>query len=93
MVDKKKFPAVDLIPKMNSKKSSAIIINAANEIFVDEFLNNNIKFNAIVPYLQLVLRDKNYIKSSNMTPNSISNIYKIDNWARKTAYKIIKEKK
>jgi 1-deoxy-D-xylulose-5-phosphate reductoisomerase len=93
MVDKKKFPAVDLIPKMNSKKSSAIIINAANEIFVDEFLNNNIKFNAIVPYLQLVLRDKNYIKSSNMTPNSISNIYMIDNWARKTAYKIIKEKK
>ena len=93
MVDKKKFPAVDLIPEMNSKKSSAIIINAANEIFVDEFLNNNIKFNAIVPYLQLVLRDKNYIKSSNMTPNSISNIYKIDNWARKAAYKIIKENK
>ena len=93
MVDKKKFPAVNLIPEMNRKKSSAIIINAANEIFVDEFLNNNIKFNAIVPYLQLVLRDKNYIKSSNMMPNSIDNIYKIDNWARITAYKIIKEKK
>ena len=64
-VDKKKFPSVSLIPEMNRGKSSAIIINAANEIFVDEFLKNNINFNAIVSYLKLVLKDKNYIKTSN----------------------------
>ena len=50
---------------MNRGKSSSIIINAANEIFVDEFLKNNINFNDIVePYLKLVLKDKNYIKTS-----------------------------
>ena len=88
-VDKKKFPAVSLIPKMNSQKSSAIIINAANEIFVDEFLKNNINFNDIVRYLKLVLRDKSYIKTSNLPSVSVKSIYTIDIWERKTAYKII----
>ena len=60
-VDIKKFPAVRLIPKMNSQKSSGIIINAANEIFVDQFLKNNISFNDIVGYLKLVLKNKSYI--------------------------------
>jgi 1-deoxy-D-xylulose-5-phosphate reductoisomerase len=92
-VDKKKFPSVSLIPAMNSRESSAIIINAANEVFVDEFLKNNINFDAIVGYLKLVLRDKGYIKTSNLTTYSVKNIYLIDKWARSTAYKIIKKKK
>ena len=92
-VDKKKFPSVSLIPAMNSRESSAIIINAANEIFVDEFLKNNIDFNEIVSYLKLVLRDKSYIKTSNLSSDSIKNIYMIDDWARTTAYKIIERKK
>ena len=92
-VDVKKFPAVNFIPEMNSKKSSGIIINAANEIFVDEFLKNNISFNAIVGNLKLVLKDKSYIKTSNLLTNSIKNIYVIDNWARKTALKIVKKNK
>jgi 1-deoxy-D-xylulose-5-phosphate reductoisomerase len=92
LIDKKKFPSVSLIPIMNSRKSSAIIINAANEIFVDEFLKKNIHFNDIVAYLKLVLKDKSYIKTSNLSANSIKNIYIIDEWSRKTAYKIIKKK-
>ena len=76
---------------MNSKASSSIIINAANEIFVDEFLKKNINFTAIVTYLKLVLRDKNYLKTSNLSTNSVKNIYKIDAWARSTALKIIKK--
>ena len=92
-VDIKKFPAVGLIPEMNKRKSSAIIINAANEIFVDKFLKNKIDFNDIVSYLKLVLRDKDYIKTSNFPADSIKNIYIIDEWARKIALKIIKRKK
>ena len=92
-VDKKRFPSVNLIPEMNSKKSSSIIINAANEIFVDEFLKNNINFNDIVNYLKLVLNDKSYIKTSNLPSDSVKNIYIIDNWARTTAFKIIERKK
>ena len=92
-VDVKRFPSVKLIPEMNRQKSSSIIINAANEIFVDEFLKKNINFNAIVANLKLVLRDKNYIKTSNLPTNSVKNIYDIDNWARKVALKIIDRKK
>ena len=92
-INKKKFPLVKLITKMNAAKSAPIIINAANEIFVDEFLNNNIDFNDISTYLNLVLRNKNYIKTSNMPSNSIKNIYRIDNWARSLALQIIKKKK
>ena len=78
---------------INNSESGPIIINAANEIFVDEFLKNNIDFNDIFTYLKLVLKDKNYIKTSNMSSNSIKSIYKIDHWARSLAYKIIKKKK
>ena len=91
-VDKNKFTTLRLIPKMNAGESSPIIINATNEIFVDEFLKNNIRFNDIFEYLNLVLRDKNYIKTTNMSSNSIKNIYKIDDWARSLAYKIINKK-
>jgi 1-deoxy-D-xylulose-5-phosphate reductoisomerase len=91
-VNKRRFPSVKLIPEMNRRKSSAIIINAANEIFVDEFLRNNINFNDIVNYLKLVLKDKNYIKTSNLSTGSVNNIYAIDSWARKTALKIIEKK-
>jgi len=92
-VDEKKFPAVKFIPIINIGKSAPIIINAANEIFVDQFLKYNIHFNDISAYLNLVIKDKNYIKTSNMPSNNIQNIYKIDNWARVLAFKIIKKNK
>ena len=92
-IDKEKFPAISLIPTMNTSNSSAIVINAANEIFVDEFLNKNIKFNAIINNLKLVLKDKNYIKTSLLPSDSVKNIYIIDSWARKTAMKIIEKQK
>jgi len=91
-VDKKKFPATNLISVMNSRKSSPIIINAANEIFVDQFLKNNISFNDIVGYLKLVLKNKSYIKTSNLPEDSVKNIYVIENWARNTALIIVKKK-
>jgi 1-deoxy-D-xylulose-5-phosphate reductoisomerase len=91
--DKKKFSVLNLIPEMNNSKSGPIIINATNEIFVEEFLKKNIHFNDISSYLNLVLRDKNYIKTSNMQSNSINNINKIDNWSRNLAYRIIEQNK
>ncbi|MDC0418040.1 1-deoxy-D-xylulose-5-phosphate reductoisomerase [Pelagibacteraceae bacterium] len=92
-VDKNKFSTLKLISKINSSKSGPIIINAANEIFVDEFLKHKITFNNISEYLNLVLKDKNYIKTSNMTSNSLKSIYKIDTWGRYLAHKIIKKRK
>ena len=89
--DEKKFSTLKLIPKMNSAESAPIIINAANEIFVDEFLKNNIRFNDIFAYLKLVLKNRSYKKTSKMLSNSVKNIYKIDSWSRNLAHKIIKK--
>ena len=44
------------LTKKNMSKSAPIIINAANEIFVDQFLKSKISFNSIYSYLSLVLK-------------------------------------
>ena len=52
-VDKKKFPAIRLKPILDKYISLPIILNAANEIFVDQFLkkykfllNNQLSFHS-----------------------------------------------
>ena len=92
-VDKKKFTTLNLISRLKRGVSAPIIINAVNEIFVEEFLKNNISFADIFTYLNLVLKDKSYIKTSKMPSNSIKNIYKIDIKSRELAYKIINKSK
>ena len=91
-VDKKKFPVIRLIPKLNNYFSTPIIINGANEIFVDQFLEKKISFNSIIQYLYLVLKDKNYKKYAIQRSNNLKNIYMIDKWSRATALKIIERK-
>ena len=61
-VDKKKFPIINLKPIITEYYSTPIIINAANEILVDQFINKKISFNSINKYLFMVLKDKNYKK-------------------------------
>ncbi len=90
---KKKFPVLKLIPKLNKHVSTPIIINAANEILVDQFLKKKISFTSIFKHLFLVLKDKNYRKYAIYKPTSLRNIYIIDQWARMTVLKIIDRKK
>jgi|TARA_B100001093_G_scaffold414717_1_gene404929 1-deoxy-D-xylulose-5-phosphate reductoisomerase len=90
-VDKRRFPVINLIPILNKHKSTPIIINAINEILVDQFINKKICFNSINKYLFKVLKDKNYKKYAIQSPNNLKHIYKIDQWARKTTFKIINE--
>ena len=91
-VDKKKFPSINLIPKLNNHVSTPIIINAANEILVDQFLKKNISFNSIYAYLSILLRDKSYKKYAIQRPVNLKKIYLIDYWARYTILKIIRNK-
>ena len=88
-IDKKNFPIENVINKINIKNSSPILLNAANEIFVDQFLRKKIKFIDIHRYLKLFLNTKDYIKSSNIKANSINNIKKIDLIGREIATKLI----
>ena len=92
-IDKKKFPAIKLIPKLNKYVSTPIIINAVNEILVDHFLKKKISFTSILKCLFLVLKDKNYRKYAIYKPIDLRNIYIIDQWSRMTALKIIERNK
>ncbi len=89
-VDKKRFPIIKLKNKINEYFSTPIIINAANEILVDQFLKEKISFNTFYKYLLMVLNDRNYKKYAIKEPKSIKQILLIDKWSRDTVYKKIK---
>jgi len=90
-VDMDKFQVIKLIPKLNEYVSTPIVINAANEILVDQFLKKKISFSSIIQYIFLVLKDKNYKKYAIYRPTNLKNIYMIDHWSRKTTLSIIKK--
>ena len=92
-VNKNKFPVIKILPKLNKYPSTPIIINAANEILVDQFLSGKISFNSIIDNLFWVLKDKYYKKYAIKTPSSLKIIYLIDKWSRKKTLEIILRKK
>ena len=91
-VDKKKFPIVTLLTKKIYKNSGAIILNASNEVLVNEFLKNRLSFNSIYPCLKRVFRDKDFKKYAIKRSPNINEIFIIDAWSRKKTLNIIKNK-
>lgn len=81
-VDKNIFPAINLISKMNQFPSAPIIINAANEVLVDRFLNKKIAFLDINKIIMAIIKDSNFKKYAVKNPSNIKQIYQIDFWAR-----------
>ena len=61
-VDKKRFPIINLKSRLNEHYSSPIIINAVNEILVDQYFEKKISFNSFYKYILQVLNDRNYKK-------------------------------
>ena len=93
-VKKSKFPAIKLKPILNKYSSLPIILNAANEIFVDEFLKNNISFYSIISNLFELLKDKKIVKYAiKKNSSNYKNILNIDEMVRKAAMKIAKKKR
>ena len=90
-VDKKRFPIVKIIPKLNNYVSAPIIINAANEILVDQFLKKKISFISITRHLFQVLADKNYKKYAIRRTNNLKDIFMVDKWSRNTTLKILEK--
>tara|TARA_Y100000389_G_C17393064_1_gene480996 strand:- start:30 stop:1193 length:1164 start_codon:yes stop_codon:yes gene_type:complete len=82
-VDKKTFPLIKIKDKVNEYPSSPIIVNASNEVLVDQFLQKNIPFQAIFKIIMVILKDRNYKKYAIKRPKNINQINKIDNWAKK----------
>tara|TARA_Y100001936_G_C16003605_1_gene629339 strand:+ start:29 stop:1201 length:1173 start_codon:yes stop_codon:yes gene_type:complete len=89
-VDKKRYPIINLKSRINEHISTPIIINAVNEILVDQFLKKKIPFNSFYGYILRVLNDRNYKKYAIKEPKSISQVFQIDQWSRNTTYKKIR---
>ena len=92
-VDKKRFPIINLKPRLNEYYSSPIIINAVNEILVDQYIHKKIPFTSFYKYILKVLNDRNYNKYAIKEPKSINQILEIDQWSRRVIYKKILTKK
>ncbi len=89
-VDQKIFPIIKIKKRLNEYPSTAIIINGANEILVDQFLNKKAPFLGIIKIIMSVLDDRNYKQNAIQKPRNINQIIKIDNWAKSTALKKLK---
>ena len=81
-VNSKIFPAIKLKDKANEFPSTSIIINAANEVLVDQFLYKKITYNDIIKGIEYILRDRNYKKYAIKRPKTIKQILDIDFWAK-----------
>ena len=90
-VNKRMFPSINLLKVMNHYPSASIIINACNEVLVDQFLNKKIKFLDINRIIQSVLKDGNFKRNAVIKPINIKQIYQIDIWSRKVTFKKIEK--
>ena len=88
-INKKVFPIINLRKKANQHPSSSIIMNASNEVLVNQFLLKKIPFLAIYKIIKTIMNDRNYTKYAIKRPKNIRQIYLIDFWAgNKTLEKI-----
>lgn len=88
-LDSKRFPSVDLCYEAIKQSGTfSVVLNAANEIAVNAFLNQMIRFKDIVKIVSIVMS-----KHQNMLNPSISDIFYQDREARKSTMKICNEYK
>ncbi len=91
-VNKKIFPVIKLKNRLDEHPSTSIIINAVNEIFVDQFLKQKVPFLSVNKIIMAILNDRKYNKYAIQIPRNINHIIKIDTWARNRTLEIIKKK-
>ncbi len=85
--DKKIFPIIKVIKRINEFPSTPIILNSANEVLVEHFLQKNIPFLSISKIIMAIMNDRNYKKYAIKRPNNINQIKSIDRWAREITLK------
>ncbi len=84
----KKFPSLKLgWEVLDSGGPYPTILNAANEVAVDLFLNNKIKFNQIFEIINRSLEE-----TKSVSPKTLDDIVYLDQITRKKIYERIKEK-
>tara|TARA_B100000963_G_C22605289_1_gene662186 strand:- start:1683 stop:2132 length:450 start_codon:yes stop_codon:yes gene_type:complete len=86
-VNKKIFPIIKVIKRINEFPSTPIILNSANEVLVQQFLQKNIPFLSISKIIMGIMNDRNYRKYAIKRPINIKQIKSIDHWAREITFK------
>ena len=76
-VKSKTFPVIKLKNRVNEYPASSIIINASNEILVDQFLHKKLPFLHISKIIMDVLEHRNYKKYAIQKPKNIKHIKKL----------------
>jgi len=80
--DFKKFPCLQLaVTVANQGGTAPCVLNAANEICVQAFLNKTLKFYSIPMVIEKVLR-----KHKNVSTPDLKDIFAADAWARREAF-------
>ena len=83
-----KFPCLAMAYKACEKGATVpAVLNAANEICVEAFLNERIAFIEIPRFIDKVMSDHKVIDHP-----SLSDILEADQWAREETLKVIREK-
>ena len=86
IVNPKIFPVIKLKKLINKYPSTSIIVNASNEILVEQFLKGKIPFLGISKIIMSVLKDRNYKKNAIKRAKNLSQIIRIDKWAKKITF-------
>ncbi len=89
-VDKSIFPIISLKNRISEYPSTSIILNASNEILVDQFLKKKIPFLRINRTIKTILNDRNYKKYAIKKPKNLKQINEIDLWAKNKTMELIK---
>jgi len=86
--DLERFPALSIaLNAMKTGGNATCVLNAANEIGVNAFLNNKIKFTQISTLVEEALTRVDFIKEP-----TINNLFETDKITREISLRIIKEK-
>ena len=89
-VDNKKFPAVNFLKKIPDKDSLfETVLISANEVLVDSFLNNMIKYTDINKKLKKILNISEFKRLKKVYPKSLKQIIDTAKKVRFKTYNLI----
>ena len=82
-INKKKFPIINILNYVSKKFSLyETVIVSANDLLVQFFLDDKIKFLDIERYLKRVIKLKEFNKFKHISPTSINEIIKLNKYVR-----------
>lgn len=88
-LESERYPAFNVVVKAGKAGGNRpAAVNGADEVLIDEFLAENIRFGGIARGLELVLEDLDPVENP-----SIEDLKSTDAWARKKARSLVKEKR